>query len=273
MPAAAGGLGVRILSAALLAPLFLGAVYLGGGTTVLLVLLGGGAMAYEWVRLTAVRRLQAAQIVAVAAVVLAILLWAADQTLTAPAVLAAGAAGSLALGARSARAGWRLGLGLIYVGAACCGFLWLRAQPGVGLWLIAWLVAVVWGTDIGAYAAGKTFGGPLMARRISPKKTWAGLIGGVACAAGLSAGLALWQPELPRTLGLGGAALMALAGGGLAIVEQGGDLLESAAKRRVGVKDASGLIPGHGGVLDRCDGLLAASLVLAGLVALLQAGA
>jgi phosphatidate cytidylyltransferase len=266
-------LAIRVLSAAVLAPVFLGAVYLGGGWVVLVVLLGGAAMAYEWARLTAVRRVVASEALAVLTLVFAVLLWPAGAAVTALGVLAAGSLLASLAGAPSLRAGWRIGSGLLYVGLACLGFLWLRAQPEFGLWLILWLVAAVWATDIGAYAIGKAFGGPLMARRISPKKTWAGMLGGIASAVGLSLALAWWRPELNGVALLVGPLSLALAGGLVAIVAQGGDLLESAAKRRVGVKDASGIIPGHGGVLDRCDGLLAASLVLAGLVWLLQAGA
>lgn len=266
-------LAVRILSAVVLAPLFVGAVYLGGGWVVLLVLVGGGAMAFEWARLTAIRRLAASELVAVLSVVLAVLLWPAGHAATALGVLAAGSLLASMAGAPSLRAGWRIGSGLLYVGLACLGFLWLRGQPVIGLWLILWLVAAVWATDIGAYAVGKAFGGPLMARRISPKKTWAGMLGGIASAAGLSVAAGWWQPSGDGVVPTVGPLALAAAGGLVAIVAQGGDLLESAAKRRVGVKDASGFIPGHGGVLDRCDGLLAASLVLAGLVWLLQAGA
>ena len=113
-----------------------------------------------------------------------------------------------------------------------------------------WIFAVVWSTDIGAYAIGRGLGGPRLAPHWSPGKTWAGLIGGAGCAA-----LAGWGTA--RVLGISAVLPLVLVSAGLAIVEQFGDLAESVAKRRFGVKDSSGLIPGHGGLLDRLDGLLA----------------
>jgi phosphatidate cytidylyltransferase len=137
--------------------------------------------------------------------------------------------------------------------------VWLRAQPDGGRSMVFWLLAVVWATDSGAYAVGRWLGGPRLAPRISPNKTWAGLLGGMASAAlvgGLMAGV----------LGAAGLAVAALVGGGLAVVAQAGDLGESLVKRRFGVKDTGALIPGHGGLLDRVDGLLAATPVVALLV-------
>jgi phosphatidate cytidylyltransferase len=112
------------------------------------------------------------------------------------------------------------------------------------------MFVVVWATDVGAYAIGRQLGGPLLAPRWSPRKTWAGLLGGIGCAA-----LAGWATA--GVLGVAPVLPLVLISAGLAVVEQFGDLAESVAKRRFGVKDASGLIPGHGGLLDRLDGLLA----------------
>jgi phosphatidate cytidylyltransferase len=141
------------------------------------------------------------------------------------------------------------------------GFLYI-ALPSFALlvlswaWfeLVFWLMLVTWATDIFAYFAGRSVGGPKLAPRISPNKTWAGLIGGMAGAA-LVGGLAAWlfgiAAELPDFYWLG--ALMAL-------LAQLGDLYESRVKRRLGIKDSSALLPGHGGVLDRLDGLLPVAL-------------
>ena len=118
--------------------------------------------------------------------------------------------------------------------------------------------------DSGAYAAGRSIGGPKLAPRISPKKTWAGLAGGIAAAL-LIGWISAFLLDLPRFLPL------ILVSGVLAVVEQAGDLAESAFKRRFGVKDSSQLIPGHGGVLDRVDGLLAVALVV-GLIGYFQGG-
>jgi phosphatidate cytidylyltransferase len=122
-----------------------------------------------------------------------------------------------------------------------------------GIWfaLVFWVMIVTWATDICAYFAGRAIGGPKLAPRISPNKTWAGLIGGMAGAA-LCGWLAARYFELGTPFTLIGAAMGAIA--------QGGDLYESWEKRRAGVKDSGTLLPGHGGVLDRLDGLLAVSV-------------
>jgi phosphatidate cytidylyltransferase len=124
-----------------------------------------------------------------------------------------------------------------------------------------WLLAVVWAADICAYFAGRVIGGPKLAPRISPKKTWAGLWGAVA--GGAVVGLVVGY-----LAGSAGFLRLVVLGGLLAIVEQLGDLFESALKRHYGVKDSGRLIPGHGGVLDRVDGLVAASLCLTAIVIL-----
>ncbi|MBX6321213.1 MAG: phosphatidate cytidylyltransferase, partial [Rhodospirillaceae bacterium] len=152
---------------------------------------------------------------------------------------------------------WRL-VGVLYVGLSCLAILWLRAEPAAGLATVLWLLALVWATDIAAFAAGRRRGGPKLAPAISPGKTWSGLAGGVAAAAAVGAAAAWLRP------GTGPAVLAALSAG-LAVVEQLGDLFESAVKRRFGVKDSSAIIPGHGGFLDRVDGLMAVSLTVAGL--------
>jgi phosphatidate cytidylyltransferase len=134
--------------------------------------------------------------------------------------------------------------------------VWLRGDVG-GARLILWLMATVWATDIGAFFAGRLIGGPKLAPRISPKKTWAGLIGAMA-----SAGLVGIVADF-SVPGAPGAAVLAAAGAVMAVVAQAGDLGESWVKRHFGAKDSSALIPGHGGLLDRVDGLLAAALALA----------
>jgi phosphatidate cytidylyltransferase len=136
------------------------------------------------------------------------------------------------------------------VALPCSILLWLARSESAGRATLFWMFAIVWATDIGAYAAGRLLGGPQLAPRWSPRKTWAGLLGGMACAA-----IAGWVTA--RTLSATPILPLVLLSAGLAIVEQFGDLAESVAKRRFGVKDASSLIPGHGGLLDRLDGLLA----------------
>lgn len=145
------------------------------------------------------------------------------------------------------------GLGGLYalalVGSACA----LRFADGAGLSAILFLFAVVWAADVCAYFAGRTFGGPKLAPRISPKKTWSGLIGGVAGAVitGLVVLSSLGHTLLP---------VHALVAAILALVSAGGDLFESHLKRVFGVKDSSHLIPGHGGFMDRLDGFVMAAI-------------
>ncbi|MCF8532131.1 MAG: phosphatidate cytidylyltransferase [Reyranella sp.] len=148
--------------------------------------------------------------------------------------------------------------------AALAALLWLRHQPVLGRETVIWILVCIWATDIGAYFVGASAGGAKLAPRISPSKTWSGLIGGMAWAAVASA-------IVGYAFGQGGTFHLALIGAGLAVVGQLGDLLESAVKRSAGVKDSGNLIPGHGGLLDRIDGL-AAVLVAVALVRLTVGG-
>jgi phosphatidate cytidylyltransferase len=154
------------------------------------------------------------------------------------------------------RSPW-LAAGALYVGVPVLALLLIRQQPEFGLYYTLWALALVWMCDIGAYFAGKYIGGPKLAPSISPNKTWAGLIGGMllatvfAIAMHLVVGLA-WRLTLATPL--------------LAMLAQGGDLFESWLKRRAGQKDSGNLLPGHGGVLDRLDGLVPVAPVAAFLV-------
>ena len=148
------------------------------------------------------------------------------------------------------------GFGVSYIGFACLAGLWLRDQPNIGFELVLFLGAAVAATDSGAFFAGRMIGGPKLAPNISPNKTWAGLAGGALAAAAVGYLVALAfsaaRPDL--------AAMLAVS---IALAAQAGDLLESALKRHVGVKDSGWLIPGHGGVLDRLDGVIAATTLFA----------
>lgn len=147
----------------------------------------------------------------------------------------------------------RLALGTLYVGLPVLGLLLLRQQTD-GVAFTLWALALVWMCDIGAYFAGRAIGGPKLAPKISPNKTWAGLAGGVAAASLFGAAMH-WQFGLPWRL--------TLATPALAVLAQGGDLYESWLKRRAGVKDSGTILPGHGGVLDRLDGLVPVAPVAA----------
>jgi phosphatidate cytidylyltransferase len=154
--------------------------------------------------------------------------------------------------------------GVLYAGVPAVSLLWLRSDVSYGLEGIVLLLLVVWATDTGAFVAGRSIGGPRLWARVSPNKTWSGLIGGV-CAAALCAWLFVtWRG------GVAGIGLVLLAAG-LALVSQAGDLFESALKRAYGVKDASSLIPGHGGFMDRVDGLVFAAVAAAAFAAIVGA--
>lgn len=152
----------------------------------------------------------------------------------------------------------RLAAGAVYVGLPVLALLLIRRQEG-GILFTLWALALVWVCDIGAYLAGRTIGGPKLAPRISPNKTWAGLIGGVALASLFGLAMHLYF-GLPWRL--------TLATPALAVVAQAGDLFESAMKRRAGVKDSGTILPGHGGVLDRLDGLVPVAPLAALLIVL-----
>lgn len=202
-----GGLLLRVVSAVVLAPLILAALWFGFPWLDFVAALAAPIMVAECVRLTPRRPIR--RVVAV-----------------------------------------------VYVLAALVALLWLRHQPQSGRETVVWIVVCVWATDIGAYFLGKIAGGVKLAPRISPGKTWSGLIGGICWSAVASAAMGL-------VFQLGETIPLALIGAGLAIVAQVGDLLESAAKRDAGVKDSGTLIPGHGGLLDRVDGLVAVLVVVA----------
>ncbi|MFO1059592.1 MAG: phosphatidate cytidylyltransferase [Dongiaceae bacterium] len=254
----------RIISALVLIPLALAGAGLGAGYFAALVALFGAAMAWEWVRVCNRGTFPPGGVVAVLAVPAAVLALHLSAGAAALALLAGGAVLAGLAGLPGRRALWH-GLGVLYVGLPCLALLWIRDDPESGLPTLLWTLVLVWSVDTGAYIAGRGIGGPKLAPRISPNKTWAGLAGGVVAAVVMAALAALG-------LGFGAlwpvAALAAL----LAVVEQAGDLAESGFKRHFGVKDSSNLIPGHGGVLDRLDGLLAVSIAVAGLMMITKGG-
>lgn len=252
-----GDLRLRAVAALALAPLPLAAIWFGGAWLALLTAFAGAVMGWEWGRLCRGPgpdrpTLGPAETALIAAVVATVAIAAVGAFRAAIVAALVGAAIVFATARRRphGRAGWAA-LGTLWVALPCIALLWLSRSEEAGRATLLWLVAVVWATDIGAYAVGRRLGGPRLAPRWSPRKTWAGFAGGLLCAAlagGLTA-LALGRlPVLP----------LVLASTGLAVVAQFGDLAESLAKRRFGVKDASSLIPGHGGLLDRLDSLLAA---------------
>lgn len=242
----------RLLSALVLAPAVLAIVYLGGWAFAALVALAAMLMSVEWQRLTGNgqdRVLMATQaVVALAAIVLTL-------QLAVTAALAVTLAGALLLVGlarwRGGRPSWA-GLGTLWLTLPCLALVWLRSATEAGFELLLGLLLVVWACDTAAYFVGRAVGGPRLAPRLSPSKTWAGLAGG---ALGSALVASLWA----QASGLAAPAEAAAAGGALAVLAQIGDISESAVKRRFGVKDSGALIPGHGGLLDRVDGLLFAA--------------
>jgi phosphatidate cytidylyltransferase len=255
---------LRLLSALALVPIALAVVAAGGRIYVLSVALLVTLMAIEWGCLSQIRfgprygRLAGAAtlVVSLAVTVIAALGRPLDAVLC---VLIGAALAGLVAWARAAAAMW-VGIGVALIGLPAVALVWLRSVPELGLGLLLWLLFVVWTTDTAAYAVGRRVGGPRLAPVISPGKTWSGLGGGVI-GASLASAITLWA--------LGSERLVHAAGLGavFAVLAQLGDLAESALKRRAGVKDSGSLIPGHGGVLDRVDGLLLTAPALALLLA------
>jgi len=155
-------------------------------------------------------------------------------------------------------------LGSVYIAVPTAAMIWLRGDDIPGMTTIIWLFLVVWGADTGAYLSGRAIGGPKLAPRISPKKTWAGFIGGISIASLISVGFHFYMP--------GDILNLAITGFLVALASQLGDLLESMMKRHFDVKDSSNLIPGHGGVLDRVDGLVIGAVALAAILLIFGQG-
>lgn len=255
---------LRIASALVLAPVALAAVYAGGWSTVTLVAVAAILAANEWDRLGGGSGLSGAIGIMHALVILAAAILAGFGLY--PAALGGMVLGMAIVGGFAALRGqtavWPV-TGILYLVLPTIALIWMRgAQTGVEM--LVWLLVIVWATDIAALFAGKAFGGPQLWPSISPKKTWAGAIGGLVAAAAVGALTAALREK--ATLGI-----MIPLSVGLSAISQIGDLAESAVKRYYGVKDTGTLIPGHGGILDRIDGLLLA-LPAAAVIAILNKG-
>jgi phosphatidate cytidylyltransferase len=253
-----GDLGIRVLSAAVLVPLALAAIWLGAAPFVALVGLGAVGLGAEWVALCHETWRRPAGWLVIVSLGLAVA--AAGGVSAASGLVIAGASAALALVRRRPR----LGGGILYIALATIALVWLRADPEAGRGNILFLMLTVWASDVGAYLAGRLIGGAKLAPLISPGKTWSGAAGGLLAAIAVGAGAA--------RLGGGGTLHAGLVAALLGIIAQGGDLFESFLKRRFGVKDSGHLIPGHGGLLDRLDGVLTAAPMAAALALILGRG-
>ena len=246
---------IRVISAVVLGIAVLGVTWFGGFPFRLLAALIAGAIFYEWVHMTRPEgRSRLGFLPEGLMLVFMGVLVAGLPAVSAAGILALLVA-ILAIGVSMRGAGQWDVAGLAYAGLSGFSLAFLRDGGWSGLAAVLFLFAVVWATDIFAYFVGRAVGGPKLAPAISPGKTQSGALGGAifGVVAGVLVAIVL---GLPNLIVLG---LVALA---LSVVSQAGDLFESWVKRRHGAKDSSTIIPGHGGVMDRVDGLVAAALAL-----------
>jgi phosphatidate cytidylyltransferase len=251
---------MRVIAALVLAPSAIAIAYADGWFWLGLVTLAAIGLYVEWLTIVGARtpRVMAAGILTLfgAAVWLGIGRIGATYVIVALGVIVAAVLSPH-------RRGWAA-LGGCYAFAALIASVAVRLDQVWGFTALMFVLLIVWVTDIGGYFAGRGIGGPKLWPRVSPKKTWAGAIGGFVASLFVAAGFAAF--------GLGKTGPLVLLGAVLSVASQLGDLFESAVKRRFGVKDSSHIIPGHGGLLDRLDGFVAA-VVLAAIFGFLRGGA
>ncbi len=249
-------LGPRVASAVVLVALAIGTLVVGGDLFVVFWLTAAVAINWEWQGLIGGERRLARVAVGGAGVAAAAALANGGATLAALAVIPCAAALAGVLGGRGVRL-WAAS-GVVYAGSLLVAVSVLRDSTEAGPLSIAWLFAVVWGTDVFAYFGGRLIGGPKLWPRVSAGKTWSGTVTGALSGALLGLAAAhLAAPGAFRSLPV---FLVSIAASAMAQI---GDLAESSIKRRFGVKDSSHLIPGHGGVMDRLDGFIFASVFAA----------
>jgi phosphatidate cytidylyltransferase len=252
---------MRVIAALILAPLAIAIAYAGGWLWILLVTLAVIGLYVEWLTIVGLAREMPVVGSGIAALAVAGLCLAIGRIDAASVVLAIGLA-AVALLTRERR-NWTAA-GFFYAAAAEMASVLVRLDSVKGFVALIFVLLIVWVTDIGGYFAGRGIGGPKLWPRVSPKKTWAGAAGGFAASLAVAFGFAAFD------LGKTGALLLLSAV--LSVVSQLGDLFESAVKRRFGVKDSSHIIPGHGGLLDRLDGFVAA-IIVAAIFGFLRGGA
>jgi phosphatidate cytidylyltransferase len=255
---------LRFKSALILAALTVGLTYASPQTFAGLTLFFVALMSWEWGRVVRGRGADSIFLLQISAIVAAGVLTLNNYPATAVGVIIGATWLSFWIHRRANYASdpWWTAAGVYYAGFPAIAMIAIRQDPNYGFQAILYLFLIVWSADTGAFFTGRLLGGPKLAPSISPNKTWSGLIGGAvaACLTGTIFALWLGKTSVPAMAGLSSL---------LALVSQGGDLGESFIKRVFGVKHSSGLIPGHGGVLDRLDGLVFA-VIGAGLVAVIE---
>lgn len=246
---------LRILSAVVMAAVALGATWIGGWPFRLLAVAAGLAIFTEWTTICGIasRRVAFLVYLVLVGIPLLLVLIGIPAGVVLLALLSMFLLG-LAIPGPAGQSRWGAG-GILYVVLPVVSMSMVRGDGMPGLVGILFLFAVVWGTDIFAYFVGRAVGGPKLAPAISPGKTWSGAVGGAIC--GVAAGIVVLAVAGTRL----GWAFVAIALV-LSVLSQIGDLFESWIKRRFGIKDSSSFIPGHGGVMDRLDGLVTAAIGL-----------
>jgi phosphatidate cytidylyltransferase len=251
---------LRVAAALVLAPLTIALAHAGGWLWAALVTLASIGLYVEWLMIVGASQRKPGVASGVAALAISGFCLASGRLEASLLVLALGLLGSALLSPE--HRGWTAA-GFCYAAAAETASVLVRLDQVWGFEALVLILLVVWVTDIGGYFAGRGIGGPKLWPRVSPKKTWAGAVGGFAASLAIAAGFA--------ALSLGKTGSLLVLGAVLSIASQLGDLFESAVKRRFGVKDSSNIIPGHGGLLDRLDGFVAA-VVLAAIFGVMRGG-
>ena len=253
---------LRVVTSLLLAPLAIAVSYWGGLGFHFFWSIAALIVLWEWDTLVCEHDRNPVLTIGAVALIGSSLLLAFDWVGTAAVLVALGLFGVATL-ASSVRRGW-CAAGLVYAAALMMAPVVLRHDEALGFAAIMFMFTVVWLTDITAYFVGRAAGGPKLLARVSPNKTWSGALGGMLAAV-------IGGVVLAKLFGIVNLAAIGMVAVVLSVVSQAGDLLESAIKRKFGAKDASGLIPGHGGLMDRLDGFLTA-VVAAALIGLARGG-